>query len=83
MINTIPRNEWGEYFDELKSEEKDVQGLASHASQLSALAGELSEYLEYRGAAGCGDHGHDEALAKAQKRRKKVRRALGYTYPGR
>lgn len=83
MITDIPRNEWGKYFDELKPEERDVQGLANLASLLCTISGELSEYLEWRGAAGCGDHGHDEALAKAQKRRKKIRKALGYTYPGR
>lgn len=50
-------------------------------SNLSFEAAALSEYLGYRGSYGCGDHGHEEALGEAKKKRKKVRKALGYVYP--
>ena len=82
LIYEIPRNQWGECLDAKKKDfVVDIQSLSDHASNLSVIAAELSEYFDYRGAAGCGDHGHDAALAKAQKRRKKVRKALGYTCP--
>lgn len=38
----------------------------------------LSEYLSWRGGAGCGDHGEVKAAKKANARARKVRRALGY-----
>jgi hypothetical protein len=41
----------------------------------------FSEYLSWRGGAGCGDHGEVKAATKATARAKKVRRALGYTNP--
>lgn len=43
--------------------------------------GELSYYLGYRGAYGCGDHGHDKAVEQACRHRPKLRKALGYSYP--
>lgn len=47
----------------------------------AAILAELSEYAMYRGAAGCGDHGHEKARKKAEAQAKRVRKALGYTYP--
>lgn len=41
----------------------------------------LSEYMSWRGGAGCGDHGEVKAAKKADARVRKVRKALGYTYP--
>lgn len=38
-------------------------------------------YLMSRGAAGCGDSGHDEATKVAEKCLKKVRKAMGFTMP--
>jgi hypothetical protein len=38
-------------------------------------------YLMARGAAGCGDSGHDEAVKDAEKRLKQVRKAMGFTMP--
>ena len=81
MVDNIPRSRWGNHLERLNLNSRDIQELASEASSLCAITGELSEYFEWRGAAGCGDHGHDDALKKAQKRRKKVRKALGYSYP--
>ena len=76
MIKHTPRNEWGDAFPvEL------AQHISDYASQLSALAAEIMGYADARGGNGCGDSGHDEAMKQAQKERKKVRAALGYTYP--
>lgn len=38
----------------------------------------LAEYADWRGGAGCGDHGEVKATKKAEARLKKVRKALGY-----
>jgi len=40
-----------------------------------------SEYMSYRGAAGCGDCGHDSAIKAAEKMRKRVRKVFGHAYP--
>ena len=58
-----------------------LRALQDQADHLAIQCGMVSRYLEYRGAAGCGDHGHDAALAQAMRARKKIRRALGYAMP--
>lgn len=58
-----------------------LQCLEKEAAAVSQRAAWVSEYLSLRGASGCGDHGHDEAVKGANKYLKKVRKALGYTYP--
>lgn len=57
------------------------QRLAREADALAQDAAWLSAYLDQRGAAGCGDNGHEEAVKYADKRKKQIRKVLGYTYP--
>jgi hypothetical protein len=79
-------NDWNDQIiDEVNNEQLyssgELKELSKQASYLSEQLAVISEYLDWRGGGGCGDHGHDDALKKAEKRRKKVRKALGYTYP--
>lgn len=39
---------------------------------------QMAAYVAARGANGCGDSGHEYAMKEMQKRREKVRKALGY-----
>lgn len=58
--------------------------LAEYARTLQAIAekaARLAEYCEERGGDGCGDRGHESAVAAANRRVRKVRKALGYQYP--
>jgi hypothetical protein len=61
--------------------DRDYQHAESALSALSVRAGELSYYLGYRGAFGTGDHGHERAFTLAEKKRKVLRKANGYSYP--
>lgn len=61
-----------------------TRGLQEAESELTALAqraAHAAAYLMRRGAAGCGDDGHSEALEYANKQLQPLRKALGYTYP--
>lgn len=58
-----------------------VQDIERQAAALAQGAAMLSAYADARGAAGCGDSGHEAAIKHAQKRLKAVRRAMGYTAP--
>jgi hypothetical protein len=60
--------------DNLQEMERECDALIQRASLLST-------YLGARGADGCGDHGHEVALRYAQKQVKRIRKAIGYTYP--
>jgi hypothetical protein len=81
LVNVSP-NHWDKWFsganplDTCKASdlERSADGLASQAALLGG-------YLGLRGGAGAGDHGHDKALTHGRKREKRVRAALGYTYP--
>lgn len=44
-------------------------------------AARVSGYAIMRGGSGSGDHGHDKAMDKANATRKRIRKALGYSYP--
>lgn len=55
-----------------------VEDQATNAAQLYA---EIAVYIGMRGAWGRGDSGHEAALTEVQKRRKSIRKALGYSYP--
>jgi hypothetical protein len=59
----------------------EIQEIEGEAGQLAQAAAFLGEYAGYRGAYGCGDHGHADAVHQASKKVKRVRKALGYTYP--
>jgi hypothetical protein len=58
-----------------------IQCLAREADAVAQRATWASAYLDFRGASGCGDVGHDEAAKCANSHLKVVRKALGYTYP--
>lgn len=74
--------EWDEAVTNIKKTDRyAIQEMESAASGMAVEAAMLSEYLEYRGAAGMGDHGHEDAMKQAQKARKRIRKALGYSYP--
>lgn len=81
---TVGRNDWESLVDQMRGEGSQASAvvqLETEASALSALAAEISGYLMHRGASGCSDSGHGKALAAAQKKLKRVRKALGYSYP--
>ncbi len=61
--------------------ESQRQLIADHADGLAVLMAEIAAYNEARGANGCGDCGHEAGMKAAARARKKVRRALGYSYP--
>ena len=54
---------------------------ASDLAKWSSLFAYLAEYLENRGGGDFEDQGHEAAVAAANKRLKRVRKALGYTSP--
>jgi hypothetical protein len=58
-----------------------LQDLERELSALACTAGRCAKYLMLRGAAGCGDHGHEAAAKAAEKISKPLRKALGYSYP--
>jgi hypothetical protein len=81
-IIQLPMNEWDKVVEMLKEiGDKDCQNGESSFSFLSVSAGQLAVYLGYRGAFGCGDHGHEAALRASEKSRKKLRKANGFSYP--
>lgn len=61
--------------------EYDWKRISDMAASMAVWFGVLSHYAEWRGGAACGDHGHEKALAEAHKRRKALRKAVGYSYP--
>lgn len=76
-------NDWDKAVHKLKgmSGEAPMQTYRNRANRLAEGLLLFSSYLNFRGATGCGDHGHEAALEGAQKALKKIRRAMGYTYP--
>ena len=59
----------------------DIQRFSLTLSSLACESAFLDAYLEERGAAGCGDNGDLSGRKAGDKRRKRVRKAMGYTYP--
>jgi hypothetical protein len=59
----------------------EMNEIERYADGMCQIAAKISAYLTYRGGAGFGDHGHDEALAKSEKSVKKIRKALEYAIP--
>lgn len=55
---------------------QEIEREADHLAQRLAF---LSGYLSRRGAAGCGDAGHDESLKHGQRVMHQTRKALGYS----
>lgn len=63
----------------LSSEQK--QTLEDKATYLACRLFFLSGYLLRRGAAGCGDSGHEDSMKVGQKKLKKARKVAGYLRP--
>ena len=59
----------------------ELQEAETVAAYMAVGAAKASAYLLMRGAAGCGDHGHDDANKKAKKAEKKARQLIGFSYP--
>lgn len=77
------RNDWDHILtrDSINAYAVTLQDAEREATGLAVIAGELAAYLSARGAGIGGDKGHDKALAYAEKRRKALRKVLGFTYP--
>ena len=81
LIHYIPPTQWDEYLSHINADTSLISAMSDDACSLALKAGELSHYLGHRGAFGSGDHGHDDAMKAMHKQRKKLRKALGYSYP--
>lgn len=66
-------------FDQLEVNER--QEVGSILDSLTQSAASASTYLGHRYNNGCGDSGHENALTKAAKALKRLRKHLGYSYP--
>lgn len=79
ILANLPVTEWDAAFSLLPpNAQGEIDRAAGDAAVRYAM---LCTYAMYRGGAGCGDHGHDEALKRARRIRRRLRRVLGYTYP--
>lgn len=58
-----------------------IQDIDTNATAQAVQFATLAAYAAYRGGAGCGDHGHEAAMKAAHKAEKRIRKALGYSYP--
>ncbi len=59
----------------------ELQEAESIAANMAVRAAKASAYLMWRGGAGSGDHGHDDASKSASKAETKARRMIGFSYP--
>lgn len=67
--------------DELVTDTGDLSTISSLCAESSASLAYLGEMAGWRGGYGCGDHGQTKAQTKAQAKKRKVRKALGYSIP--
>ena len=74
-------NNWDSILEVLKAEGISIQEAETFLTGMSVQLGTVAHYLGLRGAFGLGDSGHDEAMKKAMKRKKALRKANGYSYP--
>jgi len=61
-----------------------ITGVAEFERMISSAIQALAwaeGYLMARGAAGCGDSGHEDAAKHADKHLRKIRKAMGFTTP--
>ena len=87
LLNT-GRNDWDKLLSPTCDEDPTLNFSISELSEIEDVFNQmtqkaclLSEYIGHRGTYGCGDYGHNEAEMKAEKKLKKVRKAIGYTFP--
>jgi len=71
-----PIKDWGELTDALSLADKTA--LEIEADTLCTASALLSIYMDKRGASGCGDAGHEQAVESAIKTKKDIRELLGY-----
>ena len=81
MLSDLGTNDWAQAIQYAEEEGMNLSTLSDIASSLSARAAQLSAYIDMRGGYGTGDHGHDDAMKEVAKTRKRIRKALGYSYP--
>ena len=83
LIDKVPWDEMDEVVTKIKTRygEGALCELEEALTSTALEAGKIAQYLMYRGAAGCGDHGHHEAFEQACTRATRLRKALGYSYP--
>lgn len=83
LMNIVesPPVEWQGRCDSMTSQQKDA--MIRELDSLIQRMAMLSAYVGRRYGYGCGDQGHDSGVKEANKRLTAVRKALGYTYPGR
>jgi hypothetical protein len=82
ILHYLPESSMNDWDDLIKGLDiTAIQTLDRNASYWAIVYAMFSEYLAYRGSAGFGDHGHYDALKQARKMEKRIRKALGYTYP--
>lgn len=74
-----PRNDWKMLTNELLSLE--LQEVEKEASSMAVCFAEVAEYCGQQGAYGCGGRDHTDAMKAVLRKRRAVRRAIGYTYP--
>lgn len=81
FLQNLRGDEWDRVILQCQQHGISIQEVESALTSISVGAGKLAYYLGHRGAFGFGDHGHEEAMKKAQQREKALRKANGYTYP--
>jgi hypothetical protein len=78
-FEAAPRTDWGTLYDKIR--DSDTHSMLSRTEcdidHMAQFYAELQDYIRCR----LRGTGHETALKEAQKTRKKVRKALGYTYP--
>ncbi len=75
---STPPNNLKEFCDNNKQFLADIERELNWLTQVSARYG---EYIGMRHGGGCGDQGDKDAWIVADKTVKKVRAAIGYSYP--
>ncbi len=76
----LPLADLQKYCDKKKNR-LHLQELENSLDHLCRFSAARAAYVMMRHGCGCGDQGHDKAVKEAGKVTKKVRKALGYSYP--
>lgn len=82
LVVTLARTGVSLLEEKVKTYKSDKwQQIETRATALACRLFFLAAYAMHRGAAGCGDHGHEAALKAANKKFKLARKMAGFTYP--